>query len=629
MDNKFLDILKSLWGYESFRPLQLEAIKSVFSGCDTLVLMPTGGGKSVVYQVPGLASEGVCIVVTPLISLMKDQVDKLKKRKILAEAIHSGVPAKDIDRILDNCVWGDIKFLYISPERIESDMFRARFSKMKVSLITVDEAHCISQWGYDFRPSYLYIARLRALQPDVPILALTASATPGVADDIREKLLFKKPKTLSMSFARPNLSYIVRRTEDKNQQLLRIVGSVAGQGIVYVRTREKSETLAAFMTENGISATFYHGGLNYRDRTEKQDLWTRGKVRIIAATNAFGMGIDKPDVRFVIHYDICDSLEEYYQEAGRAGRDGLPSYAVILVSDDDAPRASKRVSNEYPPVDTIKSIYEKVCNHLQIGFGEGKEMSYAFNIFDFCSRERIFTPVFVNAMKILQQNGYMVLTEESDIPTRIRFMVSRDQLYRVRVERQEVDYFITVILRRYTGVFSDFVAVSEDELAHLSGYTTERIGELLKTLSRQRIIRYIPSNREPRIFMSEERLPLQDLRISPESHRMRREQAVKRIESVFRYISDDECRSLVIQRYFGEKAEIPCGSCDVCRERRRNDPQPIRDSIVKLLSSGPATVKEIVKSINKDQDSILRAVEDMIAEGTIAENNEEKLFLRR
>ena len=409
------------------------------------MLMPTGGGKSIIYQVPTLASTGVCIVITPLIALMKDQVDRLRKHRILAEAIHAGRSHREIDRILDNCIYGDVKFLYISPERIDSEMFRVRCARMDVALIAVDEAHCISQWGYDFRPSYLQIARLRDLCPNTPILALTASATPKVAEDIMYRLRFDKPNIKRMSFARSNLSYVVRHTEDKREHLLRIVNNVSGSGIVYVRTREKSETIAQFLQQNGITADFYHGGLGFLSRNLKQEQWINGQNRIMVATNAFGMGIDKADVRFVIHYDICDSLEAYYQEAGRAGRDGMRSYALLLVSSDDGERIVRRFEQEFPPLEKIKDIYERVCSYLQVGIGDGAQASFLFNIHDFCAREHLYSGTVVSALKLLQQNGYMTLTDAQENPARIMFCVSRDDLYKLRVQRDELDHFIRTL----------------------------------------------------------------------------------------------------------------------------------------------------------------------------------------
>lgn len=638
VEARYQAILKRYWGYDSFRPLQLDAIKSIASGQDTLVLMPTGGGKSIIYQVPTLASTGVCIVITPLIALMKDQVDRLRKHRILAEAIHAGRSHREIDRILDNCIYGDVKFLYISPERIDSEMFRMRCARMDVALIAVDEAHCISQWGYDFRPSYLQIARLRDLCPNTPILALTASATPKVAEDIMYQLRFDKPNIKRMSFARSNLSYVVRHTEDKREHLLRIVNNVSGSGIVYVRTREKSETITQFLQQNGITADFYHGGLGFLSRNLKQEQWINGQNRIMVATNAFGMGIDKADVRFVIHYDICDSLEAYYQEAGRAGRDGKPAYAVLLVSDDDPSRAGQRLRLEFPPLDTIRAVYEKLFNYLQVAIGEGKNRSFSFNIHDFASRMKLYLPTAVNALKILQQNGYLILTDETDNPPRIRFIVQRDDLYRMRVIRRELDHIITVLLRQYSGLFSDFIPIDEQEIAHLSGYQIEHVRELFKQLWQLHIIRYIPGNRSPILMLTEERLSEENVRIAPESYKLREEIAREHVDAIFRYANNqDKCRSLVIQHYFGEQSTTPCGRCDLCLERRKNrttapettNRNQIRTLLLERLKEADLGVKQLAENIPFPIDTILAEVSALIEEDKIIEDLNGKLRINR
>ena len=638
VEARYQAILKRYWGYDSFRPLQLDANKSIASGQDTLVLMPTGGGKSIIYQVPTLASTGVCIVITPLIALMKDQVDRLRKHRILAEAIHAGRSHREIDRILDNCIYGDVKFLYISPERIDSEMFRMRCARMDVALIAVDEAHCISQWGYDFRPSYLQIARLRDLCPNTPILALTASATPKVAEDIMYQLRFDKPNIKRMSFARSNLSYVVRHTEDKREHLLRIVNNVSGSGIVYVRTREKSETITQFLQQNGITADFYHGGLGFLSRNLKQEQWINGQNRIMVATNAFGMGIDKADVRFVIHYDICDSLEAYYQEAGRAGRDGKPAYAVLLVSDDDPSRAGQRLRLEFPPLDTIRAVYEKLFNYLQVAIGEGKNRSFSFNIHDFASRMKLYLPTAVNALKILQQNGYLILTDETDNPPRIRFIVQRDDLYRMRVIRRELDHIIMVLLRQYSGLFSDFIPIDEQEIAHLSGYQIEHVRELFKQLWQLHIIRYIPGNRSPILMLTEERLSEENVRIAPESYKLREEIAREHVDAIFRYANNqDECRSLVIQRYFGEQSTTPCGRCDLCLERRKNrttapettNRNQIRTLLLERLKKADLGVKQLAENIPFPIDTILAEVSALIEEDKIIEDLNGKLRINR
>ena len=445
--DKIYAVLERYWGFASFRPVQEQIIRSVMAGRDTLALMPTGGGKSLTYQVPTLSREGLCIVVTPLIALMKDQVDRLRARRIPAVAIHSGFSPRQIDIALDNCVYGDVKFLYVAPERLTTEAFRLRVERMKVALLAVDEAHCISQWGYDFRPSYLRIAELRERLPGVPVLALTASATALVAEDIMRHLKFAEPHLLRSSFARPNLSYSVRRTEDKEGQLLRLVHNVPGSGIVYVRTREATERIAELLRGEGVTAAAYHGGLGHAERSLRQEEWLAGKVRVMAATNAFGMGIDKPDVRFVVHYSMCDSLESYYQEAGRAGRDGRRSYALLMVAPDDESRIVRRFEQEFPPLEKIKEIYEKVCSYLGIGIGDGAEASLLFNIHDFCAREHLYSGTVQSALKLLQQNGYMTLTDAQENPARILFCVSRDDLYKLRIRREELDHFIRTLLR--------------------------------------------------------------------------------------------------------------------------------------------------------------------------------------
>ena len=562
--------LKRYWGFTSFRPVQEEIIRSVMDGRDTLALMPTGGGKSLTYQVPTMAREGLCVVVTPLIALMKDQVDRLRRMGIPAVAIHSGLSPRQIDIALDNCVYGDTKFLYVAPERLATEAFRLRVVRMPVTLLAVDEAHCISQWGYDFRPSYLRIAELREKLPDVPVLALTASATKPVAEDIMHHLKFAEPHIIRSSFARPNLSYSVRHTDDKQGQLLRLLHNVPGSGIVYMRTREGTEQLAEQLRDAGIAAAAYHGGLGHADRTQRQEDWLQNKVRVMVATNAFGMGIDKADVRFVVHYAMCDSLESYYQEAGRAGRDGRRAYALLLVASDDHDRIVRRFDQEFPPLEKIKEIYERICSYLRIGIGEGGETSHLFNLYDFCAREHLYAGTVQSAVKLLQQNGYMTLTDVQDNPARVMFCVSRDDLYRLRLQRDRLDPFIRTLLRLYNGIFTDFRPIDEGELASWSGYTVERVKELLKELWQLRVIRYIPSNRSPILFLNEERLPREDLYISPETYRRRQELMHERFERMLAYAENDtECRSVILERYFGSESPEPCGICDVCLARRR------------------------------------------------------------
>ena len=506
-EEQLLEALRRYWGYGSLRGTQSRTIRCVLEGRDTLSLMPTGGGKSLTYQLPGLLMEGLCVVVTPLVALMKDQVDSLRRRGIPAVAIHSGMSPRNIDITLDNCVYGDIKFLYVSPERVAGELFAARLAKMNVNLIAVDEAHCISQWGYDFRPAYLRIARMRDILPAVPVLALTASATEPVAQDIMEKLTFREPNVVRSDYARPNLSFSVRHTDDRKGQLLRVIGNVPGSGIVYVRTRDAAELLAAELKEEGIAAEYYHAGLPHGERTLRQNEWTAGKTRVMVATNAFGMGIDKPDVRFVVHYGLCASLEEYYQEAGRAGRDGRRSYAVLIVASDDRERLTRRFSSEFPTIAQIKDIYVRLMNYLGVAIGEGKFCSMAVNLYDFCARNRLFMGTVQNALKILQQNGYLVFTDDEENPARLMFCVSRDDLYSLRVEREDLDNILRTILRLYTGVFTGLRPVDVQEMAIYTGYTEERVMELLKTLWRLHVIRFVPKNRSPMVFADRQPAP--------------------------------------------------------------------------------------------------------------------------
>ena len=636
-------LLKRYWGFDEFRPMQERIIRSVLDGHDTLALMPTGGGKSLTYQIPGLAREGIVVVVTPLIALMKDQVDRLRARKIRAAAIHSGMSPRQIDIALDNCVYGDVKFLYVAPERLATEAFRLRVQRMQVTLLAVDEAHCISQWGYDFRPSYLRIAELRRLRPGVPVLALTASATEPVAADIMERLGFDEPRVLRSSFARPNLSYAVRHTDDKDGQLLRLIRNVPGSGIVYVRTREGAEQIAEMLRNEGVAAGFYHGGLEHAERTLRQEEWSRGSLRVMVAPNAFGMGIDKADVRFVVHYALCDSLESYYQEAGRAGRDGLRAYALLLVSPDDPGRIIRRFEAEFPPLERIKSIYEKVCSFLQVGIGDGAEASFLFDLRAFCAREHLYAGTVLSALKLLQQNGYLTLTDEMANPARIMFCVSRDDLYKIRVARDDLDHFIRTLLRLYEGVFNDFRPIDEGEIARWSGYTPEHVRELLKRLWRMRVLRYIPANRSPILFFNEERLPVGDLYIAPETYLRRKELVRERFEQMRAYAADTEtCRSAFLERYFGEKEPRDCGVCDCCLARKRearraergngdDDPaaEGLREELLSLLAAEPLSPAELARRCRRSPETAAAAIDALLAEGKISLTEEGKLTIKR
>lgn len=626
VQEKIYDALRRYWGFNAFRPAQEQIIRSVLDGRDTLALMPTGGGKSLTYQIPGLVLDGVCLVVTPLIALMKDQVDRLRKRGIQAVAIHSGLSPRQIDIALDNCVYGDVKFLYVAPERLATEIFRLRVARMRVSLLAVDEAHCISQWGYDFRPSYLRIAELRERFPEVPVLALTASATTKVAEDIMYHLRFAEPHIIRSSFARPNLSYSVRHTDDKNGQLLRLVRNVPGTGIVYTRTREGAEQIADLLRQEGVAAAAYHGGLGHAERALRQEEWVAGKSRVMVATNAFGMGIDKADVRFVVHYSPCDSLESYYQETGRAGRDGARAYALLLVASDDPERIRRRFDQEFPPLDKVKEIYEAVCSYLQVGIGDGGGAAFAFNIHDFCARSKLYSGTVVSALKLLQQNGYLTLTDTQDHPARVMFCVSRDDLYRLRLKRDELDPFIRTLLRLYNGIFNDFRPIDEGELATWSGYTVDRVRELLKRLWQLRVIRYIPSSRSPILYLNEERLPRADLYIAPETYSRRQELMHERFERMVAYAANDtECRSVVLQRYFGEEQAAPCGICDLCLARRRaarassSDPayDPLRERVLRRLDAGPADPHDLALEHTGSPEQLAAVLRRLLDEGAI------------
>lgn len=565
-------ILHQYWGYSDFRTLQHEIIESVAAGKDTLGLLPTGGGKSVIFQVFSLSKEGMCLVITPLIALMKDQVENLNRRGIKALAIHSGMTSMELKIAIDNASWGDYKFLYVSPERLASERFIERLRNMKLNLITVDEAHCISQWGYDFRPSYLRIADMRPLFPEVPILALTATATPEVARDIQDKLKFKSPNLLSMSFARPNLTYMVREKEDKAGYLVKTIMKAKGSGIVYVRNRRATREIKELLVKNGISADYYHAGLNAELRNRKQDEWKSGKTRVIVATNAFGMGIDKPDVRFVIHIDPPDSLEAYFQEAGRAGRDGKRAVAVLLYNQSDKLKLKKHLSVTFPEIEYIKRVYQSLCNFLQVAEGFGKGQIYDFPMGTFAETYKLALGMVFHSLKILQRQGYIEFTEEVDTPSRVYFTVDRDDLYRFQVANESLDNFIKLILRSYTGLFTGYVVIDESLLATRAQTTTEVIIEYLKRLRKHKIIDYVPRKKTPYILFTKERIAENRLSFSKENYDLRKKDFLTRVESIIHYASNTtKCRSQLLLEYFGEKDSERCGTCDVCQSRNQLD----------------------------------------------------------
>lgn len=623
------EILGKYWGYKEFRPLQQEIISSVLAGRDTVALLPTGGGKSLTYQVPALALPGVTIVITPLIALMKDQVDALRRLRINAVAIHSAMSAKEIDIALDNCVYGDVKLLYIAPERIDTRIFHTRVKKMEVSLVAVDEAHCISEWGYDFRPAYLKISRLREWMPEVSFLAVTATATSLVLEDIKLHLKLEEPKVFRGSFARPNISFVVRHGENKMEQMLRVIRGVEGSGIVYARTRKATEEIAAQLVLEGVSADFYHAGLGFRMRAARQEAWLRGEVRVIVATNAFGMGIDKADVRFVVHDQMPASLEAYYQEAGRAGRDGKPSYAVLLYNQMDSLAARRRIETAYPPLDTVRKVYEAIFNHLQVTVGGGKDAIFDFDVQEFAARFKMFPLTVFNAIKLLELNGYMTLTDVLDNPTRIMFRMSREELYKLQVDRTELDSFLRIILRLYTGLFTEFVPVDEKYIAKMSGYTEQKVKELLYQLSVMRVIRYIPRRSSPLLILQEERLPSEDVVIAPATYHRRREMEELRASALAEYAeSGSQCRSVLLREYFDEVEPEPCGVCDVCLSRRTDEMfresdafAGIKAEIIRVMDGLPQgrsiTLKTLVAQVPGRPMMVLTLLRRLLAEGRV------------
>ena len=575
---RYRETLKQYWGYDDFRGIQREIIESIGSGHDTLGLMPTGGGKSITFQVPALCSDGTCIVITPLIALMKDQVENLRRRGIRAAAIYSGLSREEIIVTLENCILGSTKLLYVSPERLSSEIFRTKLRHMRVSFITVDEAHCISQWGYDFRPSYLEIADIRKELPGIPVLALTATATPAVVQDIQDRLtispsLTGKPtfNVFRMSFERKNLAYVVRHATDKREQLIHILNSVRGCAIVYARSRRRTKEVAELLNEAGISATFYHAGLDYVVKDERQRDWQQDKVRVMVATNAFGMGIDKPDVRLVIHIDCPDSIEAYFQEAGRAGRDGMKAYAALLYNEADKRKLDKRVSDTFPEKDYIKQVYEHLAYFYQIGVGSGYHATFEFNIDKFCHAFRHFPIQVDSALKILNRAGYIEYTEEQDNQARVMFTVSRNDLYRLENNSPNEEKVITALLRNYGGLFVDYNFIDESFIAQQCGLQPQQLYLILKSLGEKHIIHFIPQKKTPYVRYLQRREDMENVQIPPSVYEDRKVLFRERIQAMIDYATcDNVCRSRQLLRYFGETNSSDCHQCDVCLDHSRH-----------------------------------------------------------
>ena len=618
------EILKQYWGYDSFRGIQEEIIKSIGEGRDTLGLMPTGGGKSITFQVPALAKDGLCIVITPLIALMKDQVQNLRQRGIKAVAIYSGMTRQEILIALENCIFGNYKFLYISPERLDTDIFKQKLRAMKVNMITVDESHCISQWGYDFRPAYLKIADIRELLPGVPLLALTATATPDVVQDIQSRLKFREKNVFRMSFERKNLAYIVRKTDNKTAELLHILRRMPGSAIIYVRSRRRTKETTELLTHEGITADFYHAGLDNAVKDIRQKRWQDGECRVMVATNAFGMGIDKPDVRLVIHLDLPDSPEAYFQEAGRAGRDGEKAYAVILYSKSDKVTLHKRIPDTFPDKDYIKKVYEHLQYYYQMAMGDGLGCTKEFNLEEFCRKFKHFPVPADSALKILTQAGYIEYTDEQDNASRIIFTIRRDELYKLREMGNETEALVQTILRSYTGLFTDYAYISETALSLRTGLTRQQIYNVLMSLSKRRIIDYIPRKKTPYIIYTRERVELNHLHISPAVYEERKERYEARIRAMVDYVtSETACRSRMLLRYFGEKNENNCGQCDVClsghaaHELPTDTIEKLKKELLTILQEQVLTPAEVAEKSEADRDLLSHAIQYLLEEGEI------------
>ena len=628
MIEEYRKILKDYWGYDNFRGIQEDIIQSIGSGRDTLGLMPTGGGKSITFQVPAMAKDGLCIVITPLIALMKDQVRNLRDRGIKAIAIYSGMTREEIIIALENCIFGNYKFLYISPERLDTEIFRIKLRSMKVSMITVDESHCISQWGYDFRPAYLKISEIRNLLPDVPVLALTATATPEVVKDIQQRLAFKEENVFRMSFERKNLAYIVRRTESKQEELLHILKHVEGSAIVYAHNRKRTKEYAQLLNEKGITATFYHAGLSNDTKDQRQKSWVKGETRVMVATNAFGMGIDKPDVRLVVHVDTPDSPEAYFQEAGRGGRDGKKAYAVLLYSKSDKATLKKRITDTFPEKDYIRTVYEHLNYYYQMAMGDGLGCTREFNIDEFCRNFKHFPIQVDSALKILTRAGYLEYTDEQDNNSRLMFTLTKEELYRIHETSPETEKLINIILRSYTGVFTEYAYINEETLSLRSGMTRQQVYDTLILLTRRRILHYIPGKKTPYIIYTRERQEADRLVFTKEVYEDRKESFIHRIEAMTEYAeTDDKCRSRMLLLYFGEKNEHNCGQCDVCLSShssgiRQGIFDEISRAIEEALKDKEMTTSELMEHIaSYEKENVAKTLSYLLSEEIIYQKN--------
>lgn len=624
MQEKIINILKKYWGYNSFRPMQEDIILSVLKGNDTLALLPTGGGKSITFQVPALALDGVCIVISPLIALMKDQVENLKRRQINAYSIHSGLNQYEIENILSNCLYGNVKFLYVSPERLETEVFINHLRKMKVGLIAVDEAHCISQWGFDFRPPYRNIAKIRQLIPDVPIIAVTATATPVVVDDIMEQLAFKKKTIFKQSFYRQNLTYNVVFEEDKTGRMMKLLSEYKGTAIVYVRNRRKTKDYADFLNRNKIKAHFYHAGLTPQERDKRQEDWLRDKVRVIVATNAFGMGIDKPDVRLVVHMDIPDCIEAYFQEAGRGGRDGNSSYAWLLWANSDIIEAERNLESSFPEPEFVSRIYNAITNYYNIVIGTGKFTTWDFEINDFCSKFSLPALETFNALKILEKEGYILLSEAIHTPSKVKILADKTEIYRFQIENKEYSKFIDILLRMYSGLFTDFVRIDEFSISKKLKIDKLEVVKILNKLDKFSVVAYQPASDKPKITLLSDAVNHKDINLSAQHYFDRKKEAIQRFNSIRDYLEKStKCRSQMLLEYFGEQNSLRCGKCDVCESRVKTGLSEYKFNeilnIVKpALNESPMPYENLISLLGTmDSEKAIAAVRWMMDNGKI------------
>ncbi len=629
------EILEQFWGYKNFRPLQEEIITSVIEGKDTLALLPTGGGKSICFQVPTLYKEGVCIVVTPLISLMKDQVSNLKKRGIQAVAIYSGMSTYEIDLALTNAIYGKTKLVYVSPERLGSLSFRESMQRMKISMFAVDEAHCISQWGYDFRPPYLKIAEVRQMFPKLPILALTATATPEVVKDIQDKLEFKQENVFSKSFSRPNLNYVVQEEQNKFGRLLRIINNLKGSGIVYVRNRRKTQEIAKFLYQNKIKASYYHAGLETTQRTQVQENWMTGKYQVIVATNAFGMGIDKPDVRFVVHMDLPDSLEAYFQEAGRAGRDEQSAYAVLLFNKNDILDSERLFKLQFPNLSEIKRVYSALGNYYQIPVGSGAECVFEFDLSHFCSNYNLQSLSTYNSLKFLEKEGLLYLNEAIDQPSRVHILINKNDLYQLQVEYPRYDKIIKVMLRAYSGLLNDYVKISEHDIAKYAKTPSSEVTKALIRMQKMEVLDYIPRNKKPLLAFTLPRMEENNIRISEDNYLSRKQNARNKLDAVYSYINEKgKCRSRKLLEYLGETNSEDCNNCDICIEKRKKfnktgKLQNLTEAVKKSLQSADMDLDELLKMLNqKNPNDLIEALRYLMDNNELEQKNNGKYSIK-